>query len=186
VVTDDGKVRLATARLLEQAQRLDAIFAEETASYARGEMRLISKRMHSTHNSWTQNIPELTNGEMGQTNYLYMHPDDARAKGLSEKSPADVHSPTNTIRLPVKLLDTLMPGTVAIPHGWGHQHARGLSVASRLSGVNVNLLAADGADAVESISGMAHLTGIPVRVEPAAGPIDPRSWTGIAEGAAAA
>ncbi|HKY89593.1 MAG TPA: molybdopterin-dependent oxidoreductase, partial [Nevskiaceae bacterium] len=123
VVTDDGKVRLATTRLLEQAQRLDAIFAEETASYARGELRLISKRMHSTHNSWTQNIPELTNGEMGQTNYLYMHPDDARAKGLSEKSAADVHSRTNTIRLPVKLLDTLMPGTVAIPHGWGHQHA---------------------------------------------------------------
>lgn len=180
VVTDDGLVQLAPSLLIEQTARLEAIFEEERASYARGELRLISKRMHSTHNSWTQNIAELTNGEMGQTNYLYMHPDDARAKGLDEKSAADVHSRTNTIRLPVKLLDTLMPGTVAIPHGWGHQHARGLSVASKLGGANVNLLAADGPDAVESVSGMAHLTGIPVRVEPAAGPIDTGSWTGIA------
>jgi anaerobic selenocysteine-containing dehydrogenase len=179
VVTDDGKVQLAPPLLIEQTARLDAIFAEESASYARGELRLISKRMHSTHNSWTQNIAELTNGEMGQTNYLYMHPDDAHAKGLADKAAADVHSRTNCIRLPVKLLDTLMPGTVAIPHGWGHQHARGLGIAGKLAGANVNLLAADGPDAVEPVSGMAHLSGIPVRIEPAAGPIDPRSWSGI-------
>ncbi|AXQ31510.1 hypothetical protein D0B54_23735 [Solimonas sp. K1W22B-7] len=185
VVTDDGKVHLAPEMLMQQTPRLAGIFADESASYARGELRLISKRMHSTHNSWTQNIAELTNGEMGQTNYLYMHPDDARAKGLTEKAAADIHSRTNTIRLPVKLLETLMPGTVAIPHGWGHQHARGLGVASKLGGANVNLLSADGPDAVESISGMAHLTGIPVRIEPAAGPIDVGSWTGIAESAAA-
>ena len=83
----------------------------------------------------------------------------------------------------MKLLETLMPGTVAIPHGWGHQHARGLGIASKLGGANVNLLSADGPDAVEQVSGMAHLTGIPVRIEPAAGPIDQRSWTGIAESA---
>jgi anaerobic selenocysteine-containing dehydrogenase len=183
VVTDDGKVHLAPEMLMQQTARLETIFAEESASYARGELRLISKRMHSTHNSWTQNIAELTNGEMGQTNYLYMHPDDARAKGLGEKAAADIHSRTNTIRLPVKLLETLMPGTVAIPHGWGHQHARGLGIASKLGGANVNLLSADGPEAVEPVSGMAHLTGIPVRIEPAAGPIDQRSWTGIAESA---
>lgn len=179
VVTDDGKVHLAPALLMEDAHRLDAIFAEEQTRYARGELRLISKRMHSTHNSWTQNIAELTNGEMGQTNYLYLHPQDAERLGLSEKAAADIHSATATIRLPVKLLDSLMPGTVAVPHGWGHQHAKGLGIASRLGGANVNLLAADGADAVEGVSGMAHLTGIPVRVEPATGPIDVTSWSGI-------
>lgn len=179
VVTDDGKVHLAPALLMEDSQRLDAIFAAEQARYARGELRLISKRMHSTHNSWTQNIAELTNGEMGQTNYLYLHPEDADRLGLADKSAADIHSATATIRLPVKLLDSLMPGTVAIPHGWGHQHAKGLGIASRLGGANVNLLAADGPDAVEGVSGMAHLTGIPVRVEPAAGPIDVSSWSGM-------
>jgi hypothetical protein len=54
-------------------------------------------------------------------------------------------------------------------------------VASKTRGVNVNILAADGPDALERASGMAHLTGIPVDVCPAAGPQDPTSWSGIAE-----
>jgi formate dehydrogenase len=73
-----------------------------------------------------------------------------------------------------------MRGTVALPHGWGHQHAAGLSVARKLGGVNVNLLAADGPENVEALSGMAQLTGIRVQVAPAAAPIDPTSWSGIA------
>jgi hypothetical protein len=68
---------------------------------------------------------------------------------------------------------------VALPHGWGHQHATGLSVASRTRGVNVNLLAADGPDQLDPASGMAHLTGIPVEVAPAAGPRDDRDWSGL-------
>jgi formate dehydrogenase len=75
-----------------------------------------------------------------------------------------------------------MPGTVALPHGWGHQHATGLSVASRTTGVNVNLLAADGPEALEAISGMANLTGFPVDVAPAAGPLAAGSWSGMAVG----
>ena len=92
-----------------------------------------------------------------------------------------MRSRTATVRVPVKLLPDLMQGTVALPHGWGHQHATGLSVASRTSGVNVNLLAADGPDEIERVSGMAHLTGIPVEVTPAAGPRDEGSWSGITE-----
>lgn len=179
VVTDDGKVQLAPELLIKECGRLDDIYQAEMSSYERGDMRLISKRMHSTHNSWTQNIAELTNGKMGQTNYLYIHPDDAKEKGLDNDSVADIQSQTATIRLPVKLLDTLLPGTVAVPHGWGHQHARGLGVAGKLRGANVNLLAADGPNSLESVSGMAHLTGIPVQVSVAAGPVDPESWSGI-------
>jgi formate dehydrogenase len=67
-----------------------------------------------------------------------------------------------------------------MPHGWGHQHARGLSAASRTAGVNVNLLAADGPDAVDPSSGMAHLTGIPIEVTPADGARDVTSWSGLA------
>ena len=91
----------------------------------------------------------------------------------------DVRSATATVRLPLTLNADLMPGTVAMPHGWGHQHATGLSHASKTSGVNVNLLATDGPEALERVAGMAHLTGIPVTVHAAAGPQDPRSWSGI-------
>ena len=79
----------------------------------------------------------------------------------------------------MKFEPDLMRGVVAVPHGWGHQHAKGLSHASQTSGVNVNLLAADGPDALEAVSGMAHLTGFVVDVIPAAGPQDKRDWSGV-------
>ena len=85
--------------------------------------------------------------------------------------------PVQPVRLPVKFLDELMPGTVALPHGWGHQNAKGLSVASKTKGVNVNILAADGPENLEPISGMARLTGIPVEVTKAKEP-QAETWSG--------
>ncbi|NNL64706.1 MAG: molybdopterin-dependent oxidoreductase, partial [Myxococcales bacterium] len=175
VLTDDGKVALAPSELLAEAADLEARFETERRD-AHG-LRLITKRFVKTHNSWTHNAPEYLRGE-GDTNYLYMNPDDAKARGLAEGDLADVTSGTDVVRIPVKLLPDLMPGSVALPHGWGHQHARGLSVASRTHGVNVNLLAADGPEAVERVSGMARMTAIPVEVAPAEGAREPTSWSG--------
>lgn len=181
VYTADGRLQLAPPELLRAAAGLEAAFAAEQA--ARGELRLITRRAVRTHNSWTHNAEPYLAGDR-TTNHLYIHPDDAARAGLREGALADVRSATGTVRVPVALTGDLMPGAVALPHGWGHQHARGLSVASRTTGVNVNLLAADGPRHLDPLSGMAHLTGIPVRVTPAAGPLDPGSWSGI--GAAAA
>lgn len=175
VLTDDGLVQLASPALLAQARKLEGDFAREQANA--GKLKLITRRAVGTHNSWTHNIPAFAAAE---TNYLYVHPGDAAARGLSEGDIADVTSAVATVRVPVKLLADLMPGTAALPHGWGHQHAAGLSVASRTRGVNANLLAADGPAKLERVSGMAHLTGIPVVVGPAAGPLDPGNWSGVA------
>jgi formate dehydrogenase len=178
VVTDDGKVHLAPPVLLDAAaRRLEPAFARELASA--GKLKLITKRAVTTHNSWTHNLEDFVDGSRG-TNHLYVHPDDAARLGLTDGGLADVATETGTVRVPVRLLADLMPGTVALPHGWGHQHAPGLSVASRTRGVNVNLLAADGPDRIERVSGMAHLTGFVVDVRPAAGPQDATSWSGIA------
>jgi anaerobic selenocysteine-containing dehydrogenase len=163
--------------MLAAAAGLDAALAREES--LGGRLKLITRRAVHTHNSWTHNDAEFVAGDRA-TNYLYMHPEDAARAGLAEGALADVASATATVRVPIRLLPDLMPGTVALPHGWGHQHARGLSVAARTRGVNVNLLAADGADALEGLSGMAHLTGIPVDVRPAAGPQAADSWSGIA------
>jgi anaerobic selenocysteine-containing dehydrogenase len=177
VVTDDGLVDLAPARLLEQARKLEGDFERERSRP--DQIKLVTRRAVTTHNSWTHNIATFA---APGTNVLYVHPDDAARLGLADGDVADVSTRTATVRLPVKFLADLMPGTVALPHGWGHQHATGLSVASRTSGVNVNLLAADGPDGIERVSGMAHLTGFPVDVRPAAGPRDTRSWSGIGPG----
>lgn len=177
LVTEDRKIQLAPEPLVRQTAKLEADFERERTDA--GRLKLISKRSHETHNSWTHNIEDFVSGDRS-TNYLYVHPDDAARLGLAEGDLADVESKVATVRVPVKLLHDLMPGCVALPHGWGHQHATGLSIASRTTGVNVNLLAADGPDELERVSGMANLTGFPVDVRPAAGALDPTSWSGIA------
>lgn len=176
VVTDDGRVHLAPERLMTRAGSLEAEF--DAARARAGRLLMISKRHVKTHNSWTHNHEEMVANDF-TTNHIYLHPEDAARLGLADDDLADVTSATATVRIPVRTIDDLMPGVCAMPHGWGHQHATGLSVASRTTGVNVNLLVADGPDAVDPASGMSHLTGIPVDIAPAAGPLDPTSWSGI-------
>jgi anaerobic selenocysteine-containing dehydrogenase len=175
IIHDDRKMHLAPEALLKQIEKLEADFELERATKDR--LKLITKRAVTTHNSWTHNIEDFVSGERS-TNYLYMHPDDAERAGVEDGSLADVSSETNTVRVPVKLSSDLMPGTVALPHGWGHQDSK-MGIASKTTGVNVNLLAADGPDKLERVSGMAHLTGILVDVRPAAGALNPSHWSGI-------
>ncbi|UCH29729.1 MAG: molybdopterin-dependent oxidoreductase, partial [Myxococcales bacterium] len=175
IIHDDRKMQLAPEVLLKQAEKLEADFELERGN--KDKLKLITKRAITTHNSWTHNIEDFVSGERS-TNHLYMHPDDAAQVGVEEGGLADVSSETNTVRVPVKLLSDLMPGTVALPHGWGHQDSK-MGVASKTTGVNVNLLAADGPNKLERVSGMAHLTGILVDVRPAAGALNPNHWSGI-------
>ncbi len=176
VLTPDQKVHVGSAALLAQAGKLEADFAREQQNA--GRLKLITRRHVTTHNSWTHNFEDFVFGEHA-TNHLYIHPDDAARLRLEDHAFADVSTDTATVRVPVRLLPDLMPGTVALPHGWGHQHATGLSVAAKTRGVNVNLLAADGPGRLEAVSGMAHLTGMLVDVKPAAGPHEPTSWSGL-------
>ncbi|MGB5683351.1 MAG: molybdopterin-dependent oxidoreductase [Polyangiales bacterium] len=175
IIREDGKMNLAPEVLLEQTQKLESDFELERAT--KDKLKLITKRAITTHNSWTHNIEDFVSGERS-TNHLYMHPDDAARVGIEEGNLADVSSETSTVRVPVKLLSDLMPGTVALPHGWGHQDSK-MGVASKTTGVNVNLLAADGPDKLERVSGMAHLTGILVDVRLAEGALNPHHWSGI-------
>lgn len=181
VITDDGLLDLAPRVLLDQAASLEADFEREKVDA--GRLKLITRRAVTTHNSWTHNLEEFVEADRA-TNYLYMHPDDARAAGINEGELADVRTDTAAVRVAVKFHSELMPGTVALPHGWGHQDAKGLSVASKTRGVNVNLLAADGPDSIEKVSGMAHLTGFLVDVVPAAGPRS-HDWSGMGPAPAA-
>jgi len=175
IIHEDGKMHLAPDVLLEQTNKLEADFELERAT--KNKLKLITRRAITTHNSWTHNIEDFVSGERS-TNHLYMHPDDAARVGIEDGNLADVSSETNTVRVPVKLLSDLMPGTVALPHGWGHQDSK-MGVASKTTGVNVNLLAADGPDKLERVSGMAHLTGILVDVRLATGALNPNHWSGI-------
>ncbi len=108
-----------------------------------------------------------------------MSPADALDLGLCDGDQVDVKSDTAAVRLPMQICDDLGPKTVALPHGWGHQHS-GLKVARRTKGVNVNILAASGPSNIDRVSGMALLTGILVTITKADGDQAEHSWSGLA------
>ena len=97
---------------------------------------------------------------------LHIHPDDARALGLSSGDVARVTSRVGKIDVPVEITDAIRPGVVSMPHGWGHDlDGIALGVASARPGVNSNVLADE--EQLDVASGTAVVNGIPVTVVPA-------------------
>lgn len=125
-------------------------------------LRLIGMREPRSENSWMHNAPLLMRGDRGQ--HGLMNADDAAELEIGDGSEIQVSSAYGTITIPVTLTKDIMPGVVAVPHGWGHKGTGGWRVANKAGGTNVNLLTSSEPDDVESLSGMAWLTGVPVRV----------------------
>jgi formate dehydrogenase len=174
MVTDDKKVHLAPPILMEAAKKIEMLFQRETLNSLK--FRLITKRAVTTNNSWTHNYEDFVKSP-DDTNYLFLSPGDAEELDIKEGDLADVTSNTGSVRLPVRITGDLCSKTVALPHGWGHQHS-GLNVARKTRGVNVNILAADGPANIDTVSGMAVLTGILVDVKKSDEVQETASWSG--------
>ncbi len=157
LATESGRIELAPPPLIADLARLDRAL---DAAAANG-MVLVGRRQLRTANSWTQNVPVLVRGK--DTCLAQLHPDDGSRLGLRDGALAVVRSAAGSIEVPIELTDTVMPGVVCIPYGWGH----GLpgtrqAVAATAPGVNVNVLT--DATVVDPLSGNAVLNGIPVTV----------------------
>ncbi|MEI6253398.1 MAG: molybdopterin-dependent oxidoreductase [Mycobacteriaceae bacterium] len=126
-------------------------------------LRLIGMREARSENSWMHNAPLLMRGD--RLPRALMHIEDAKQRGIADGDEIAVRSPYGKIELPATLTEDIVIGTVAIPHGWGHNGKGGWRLANRVGGVNVNDLTSNDPDDVEPLSGMAWLTGVPIEVE---------------------
>jgi formate dehydrogenase len=175
VRTADGRVDCCPAVFAEAIERCRALFGEASTAAAAagvgapgdGELLLIHKRDPWMHNSWMANLDRMK--RRGRTtNPLGMHPDDAAARGLDDGAEVRVRSDHGEVVAAVEIDDDLMVGVVSMVHGWGHDASPRLRVAHRDPGVNPNALLPSGPGAFEPLSSQAHMTGIPVEVNPAA------------------
>lgn len=164
VLTSDGLVDLAPADIIDAVSRLDTAFLREKAD--KNKFKMVNKRETVTHNSYFQNAPSCIRGKRN-SNYLYMNPADAAELGLRDGDMARLKNDKGSITLPVRCTEEMMPKSVAVPWGWGHQDAAGLRTAARTGGANPNILTPSGPDSVDPLSGMARLTAITVEIEPA-------------------
>jgi formate dehydrogenase len=155
---DDHRVHLDSKQVTAEFDRL------LTARDVGGEfpLLLIGRREIRSHNSWMHNNPRFRDGERHQ--HALVNEADALAAGVSGPGAARIVSASGEIVIDVEISGDVPPGTVAVPHGWGHREA-GWTVANAAAGANVNELTSSRTEDLERVSGMAHLTGVPVRLE---------------------
>lgn len=130
--TRDRKVQLAPDEFIEAAAALLDGPAGPTSAY---DLQLIGRRQLRSNNSWMHNVPSMTSGSNQCT--LHMHSNDAKVRGLAEGDMVEVTSDIGKIAVPLHISDDMRPGTVSVPHGWGHRNT-GWRHADSLPGANVN------------------------------------------------
>lgn len=155
------KIPMDDPRIMSELSRLQT--QSENTEFP---MRLIGMREMRSHNSWMHNSARLMPESRQHT--LRINPADARRIGLANGDVAEITSKTGSVAVPVTLTDDLIAGTVALPHGWGHEG--GWRRANSAGGTNSNLLASSRPTDLEKLAAMTVLNGIPVRVERAREP----------------
>ena len=156
--TASGRIELAPPVLLQALAEVDSALDGWTPS---ASLVLVGRRQLRSNNSWMHNLPGLTGGSNACT--LQVHPDDAEARGILDGTPVRMSTPTGAIVVAAEVTDTVRPGVVCMPHGWGHvDEGTWGEVAHADPGANVN--AVIGSDDVDPLSGTSVLSGIPVEV----------------------
>lgn len=158
IFTKDRKVQLDHAVIRGEMARLLASDTTVDASYP---LSLISLRELRTQNTWLHNIPKLIIGDRVQR--LRIHPDDAARFGVEDGDPVEIVSAHGRIRIPAaRVSDEMMPGSVALPHGWGHKGSWKRAVA--IGGAGYNELTSNSIESTDRPSGNASVNGIAVRI----------------------
>ncbi|MGC9406416.1 molybdopterin-dependent oxidoreductase [Streptomyces sp. DZ1-3] len=156
--TRSGKVELLPEPIAGDLPRLRQALAERPAGLV-----LVGRRHLRSNNSWMHNIPALTGGSNRCT--LHVHPDDAGRLGVSAAQPVRLQGPGGEVTVPAEITDSVRPGVVSLPHGWGHDRPGTRQThAATEPGVNVNQLL-DGS-LLDPLSGNAVLNGVPVKLVP--------------------
>ncbi|MEQ6900020.1 molybdopterin-dependent oxidoreductase [Nocardioides sp. YIM 152588] len=158
----DHRVRLDPPEIVAEVARLGDRHREDEAF----PLRLVPLREMRSLNSWMHNSATLMKGA-GRTHRARIHPADAAAAGVVDGATVRIRSRFGEIETEARVTDEVGPGTVAVPHGWGHEG--GWRRAVDAGGPNVNRLISASAGEVERLAGMSHLTGVPVTIEPVAG-----------------
>ena len=158
--TTSGRIELAPDLFLSELARMH----DESKKIDPNQMLLVGRRELKSNNSWMHNVRVLTKGALKCT--AQVHPDDAARLGLTDGADARIASRVGEITIPVEVTDSVRPGVVSVPHGWGHDmDGARLKVASAKAGVNSNVLTDD--KIIDPLSGNAALNAIPVTVAPA-------------------
>jgi anaerobic selenocysteine-containing dehydrogenase len=161
VQTPDGRIDCCPPVFGQALARAGEIF-EQLASEP-PTLKLITRRDAWMMNSWFRNVGRMSRSGR-DTNPLWMNPDDASARGLDDGAAARASNRHGALDVTIRFDPELMPGVVAMAHGWGNEKTTGMPVAQSMPGVNCNVLLPSGPGSFEPLSSQAHMTGVPLEV----------------------
>jgi len=113
--------------------------------------RLAVRRLRDVQNTMYHHLPSVRHRL--RANPAFLHPDDMAAIGVVSGQSVEIASAHGAITLAAKPDDSVRPGVVSVPHGWGNLDA----------GANTNLLTSAEVK-VDPINAMPCLTGLAVQV----------------------
>lgn len=159
--TRDKRINLAVPEVLADLDRLRA----ETTLAAEG-YRLIGRRHVRDNNSWMHNAQRLVKGKA--RSQLLIHPDDAAREHLADGDRVRLVGAAGAVEVVVAVSDTVMPGVLSLPHGYGHgRDGTRARIANAVAGVSCNDVTDSGY--LDALCGNAAVNGVPVRLESLAG-----------------
>jgi anaerobic selenocysteine-containing dehydrogenase len=112
--TPDRRIRCDTPQPLADLARL----REQFSRPHHGLLSLIGRRHVRSNNSWMHNYHRLMKGKGRCT--LLMHPTDMAQRDIEDGADVTVSSRVGSVKVAVEASETMMPGVVSLPHGFGH------------------------------------------------------------------
>lgn len=165
LMTKDQRIRLDHPVITEDWPRVAGLLsvgADANAVDADADSFLLIGRRHlRSNNSWMHNYSRL----LGGSNHcaLLMHPVDAHRLGHSNGGQVSVETPVGSIEADVEISESVMPGVVCLPHGWGHSRSGSRwRTAESTHGASVNDIT--DTSRFDPLSGNAAVSGVPVTV----------------------
>lgn len=156
LLTADKQIRCDTPEAMQDLQRLTEEFATARAS---GDLRLIGRRHVRSNNSWMHNYHRLVKGKA--RDQLLVHPADLDSLKLLDGGRAVLRSNSGEVTVTLKSCDSVMPGVVSLPHGYGHNR-KGTRMATAEQNAGVSCNDVTDANYLDELSGNAAINGVPV------------------------
>ena len=163
IFTENKRIQCVPEVIPPELQRLEQQLSSGGVDTSRGlgKLILIGRRNVRSNNSWMHNHQRLIKGKPRCT--MLINPEDAQALKLTDGQLATVQTEQGALTIAAEIDDGMMPGTISIPHGFGHDKAGSqLSIAEQNAGVNVNALIS--AKELDALSGNAAVNGVSVTV----------------------
>jgi anaerobic selenocysteine-containing dehydrogenase len=95
--------------------------------------------------------------------HLWIHSGDARSRGIADGDEVTLASRTGEIRVTAHVTESVVPGCVCLPHGFGQgREGVRLALATTLAGASYNDVTDEAV--IDPLSGNAALNALAVRV----------------------